>query len=543
MARISAIWARVSTIGQAETSLDSQISRAEARLIDAGYSVPKECILAVDWSSLDLFSCPKFQLLRQWVRNREIQAIGILDRDRLEAKGLQRLLFLSDCREAGVELVICQGPPIMDEPEGQLVELALAIGKERSVIRTRQGAKDGLHDRVNKNRLPTSRHRLYGYQWDGPQRLIPDGNWTSLKLIFDMAYSGATYEDIIKELTKRGTLSPGGLREWPKATISSILHNTTYAGKYHALKKRSVEPLNRKGDTYGNSSQRQLPSEEWVYLHEVEVVNPPISWGRWVQLSKRLQENKRFSPRNSKADYLLRGFIFCDYHRGKKGEPRVYHGQPHRNSWRYACPVGGCAKASLNGPRLEELAKLHTRFLISLQPDEFYERISGKHNIDELKESLMIEQRKLEAQYNRNINAETDLENRNLLGQIHREVYRRLKTRFWAERNWIEERKEAISHQTAQLHRQAEAVNSLMQIKADLGNRLDSLTKHEWRTLFRALNLEIHVRDGATTTVWPEDWGQNIPNEAIGLEICFSLPLDRDEDKVSDIMFKCPKAA
>jgi hypothetical protein len=543
MTNIGAIWARVSTLGQAETSLESQISRAEAKLIDAGYSVPKERILAVDWSSLDLFSCPKFQLLRKWVSNREVQAIGILDRDRLEAKGLQRLLFLSDCREAEVKLVICQGPPILDEPEGQLVELALAIGKERSVIRTRQGAKDGLHDRVNKSRLPTSRHRLYGYKWDGSLRLIPDENWTVVKLIFDMAFSGATYDVIIKELIKRGILSPGGLHDWPKATISAILHNPTYGGRYHALKKKSVEPLNRKRDTYGNSSQRQLPSEKWVYLHEVEVVNPPISWGRWGQLSKRLQENTRFSPRNSKANYLLRGLVFCDYHRGKKGEPRVYHGQPHRKSWRYACPVGGCPKASLNGPRLEELAKLHTRFLISLQPDEFYIHISGKYNIDALKESLTMEQRKLEAQYNRNINAETELENRSLQGQIHSEVYRRLKAKYQTERKWIEERKEVIRDQITQLNRQAEAVDSLMQIKADLGSRLDSLTKEEWRRLFRALNLEIHVRDGATITTWPEDWGHNIPKEVIGLEIYFSLQLNRDADKVADIMFKCPRAA
>ncbi|GAJ00134.1 unnamed protein product, partial [marine sediment metagenome] len=32
--------------------------------------------------------------------------------------------FLSECKAAGVELVICQGPPIIDAPEGQIVELA-----------------------------------------------------------------------------------------------------------------------------------------------------------------------------------------------------------------------------------------------------------------------------------------------------------------------------------------------------------------------------------------------------------------------------------
>ena len=88
-------------------------------------------MLKVDWTSLDLLHCPEFQKLRNWILTREIQGLGILDRDRLNAIGLQRLVFLTECKEHGVELVICQGPPILDEPEGQLVELALAIGKDR----------------------------------------------------------------------------------------------------------------------------------------------------------------------------------------------------------------------------------------------------------------------------------------------------------------------------------------------------------------------------------------------------------------------------
>jgi predicted site-specific integrase-resolvase len=132
--RIAAIFARVSTPGQREISLDTQVDRASSKLQAQGYHVPPDRILKVDWTSLDLFNCPQFQMVRKWVLSREIAALGILDRDRLNAQGLQRLLFLSDCKDAGVELVICQGPPIMNEPEGQLVELALALGKERQVL-------------------------------------------------------------------------------------------------------------------------------------------------------------------------------------------------------------------------------------------------------------------------------------------------------------------------------------------------------------------------------------------------------------------------
>lgn len=542
MDRIAAIWARVSTEAQTETSLDSQIERAKAKLKDAGYAVPPEYILAVDWTSLDLLPCPEFRKLQKWVGLKEIQALGILDRDRLEAQGLQRLLFLSACKEAGVELVVCQGAPIMDEPEGQLVELALAIGKERSVMRARQGSKDGLHDRVVRHRLPATQHKVFGYRWDGDRRLIPDDNWEAVKLIMDMALAGLSYGPIIKELKRRGILSPGGLEEFPKATISSILHNPVYTGRYYGLKKEAVTPALRKGSrTYGNTSQRKLPPEEWVELPEIEIVNPPITWEQQLQILGQLEKHQKLASRNSKADYLLRGFIFCDAHRGKMGEPRRYHGRPHYGSWCYVCPIGGCSRPFLKGPRIEELVKLHTSLLVNLQPDEFYERISNKRNRDELEQSLHKELHSLEAKYNRNVNAETELENRNILGLEHGEVYRRLKARYQAERKWIEERKKAIGEELAQLNRQAEAADSLVQVQAKVRGRLSELTKVEWRELFAALNLEIHVRDGAAITVWMDDTPEGIPKEVEGLEICFGLPLSRNTERVGDIMLNLPE--
>ena len=74
--------------------------------------------------------------------NVDIHAIGVSDRDRLQAQGLQRLIFLSECQELGVKIINVQGPQLLDGPEGQLVELALALGKEKSVLRARNGPEE-----------------------------------------------------------------------------------------------------------------------------------------------------------------------------------------------------------------------------------------------------------------------------------------------------------------------------------------------------------------------------------------------------------------
>ena len=87
----AAIWARVSTHDQAEKSLPGQVSRCKEKLEKLGYSVIHT--FSVDWGSMDLYACPDFQQLRYMIRNREIQAFAIYDRDRLEAKGLQGLVF------------------------------------------------------------------------------------------------------------------------------------------------------------------------------------------------------------------------------------------------------------------------------------------------------------------------------------------------------------------------------------------------------------------------------------------------------------------
>ena len=319
--KTAAIWARVSTHDQREASLPSQIDRCKAKLEEEGYTIAHT--LFADWTSTDLFGCPEFQELRSLIKERAIDALAVFERDRLEAIGLQRLVFLSECKEAGVKLLLCQGPTILDEPEGQLVELALAIGKERQVLRARQGSKDGLHDRALKRRLPTSRHRLYGYRWEGERRLVPDGNWVNLKIIFDMLLEGTTYRPIIQELKKRGILSPSGMAEWNKAALSQFIHNPAYAGRYYALKKRAIEPIKRNGNTYGNSSQAKLPIEESCYLPEIEIVKPPISWAQRLQILDQLANHQKLARRHAKRDYLLRGMIFCGMHTGTKGKPRA----------------------------------------------------------------------------------------------------------------------------------------------------------------------------------------------------------------------------
>ena len=199
--KVAAIWCRVSTSDQREMSLDSQEEAVRKVLDKQGLEAPPQYVLKVDWTSLDLMACPQFQQLRRWIASGEISAVGVLDRDRLQAQGLQRLLFLSECQEHGVSVITAQGLPMLEGPEGQLVELALALGKERSVLRAQQGARDGLRARALQKGLPPNYQSPYGMKWED-DRLVPDSNYELACDIWRMGLEGETQWGIAKRLTQ-----------------------------------------------------------------------------------------------------------------------------------------------------------------------------------------------------------------------------------------------------------------------------------------------------------------------------------------------------
>ena len=266
----AAIWCRISTPDQ--MSLDSQEAAVRAVLESQGFTVPPDRILKVDWSSLDLSACPEFQLLKQWVVDGAIDAIGVVDRDRLQAQGLQRLVFLSECQERGVRLIACQGPPMFDGGEGQLVELALALGKEKSVQRAQQGSKDGLRDRARIQGLPVTGIPPYGFRFRYleaggkrvPEALEPDTATYHIAVrIWRMALDGVPMRRIALDLSQAGIPAPKGGVIWNPSTIQGILAKPHYAGRYAALRQEMKAPeKRRKSDTYGKTSSRRLPTED-----------------------------------------------------------------------------------------------------------------------------------------------------------------------------------------------------------------------------------------------------------------------------------------
>ncbi len=199
---------------------------------------------------------------------------------------------------------------MLDGAEGQLVEMALALGKERSVMRAQQGARDGLRTRATKKGLPPNYHSPYGMRWEHDQ-LVPNDDYVVACEIWQMGLEGKTLWSIAKSLTQRGLPTPKGRRVWSSTTIGGILSNRAYAGVVEALKTQAVAPKKRQAGTYGNSSTRSRPKEDRVRLEGL-VTQPVVSEEdfEWVQEKRRY--NQRFAAKTTRLrDYLLKGRIRC----------------------------------------------------------------------------------------------------------------------------------------------------------------------------------------------------------------------------------------
>jgi hypothetical protein len=344
------------------------MERTRQKAEQGGFTVVHE--LAADWSSTDLFACPDFQFLRRLVKERAVDSVVTLDRDRLQADGLQRLLFLAELQDAGVELLLCQGPPVLSGPEGRIVELALALVKELQVSRAQQGAKDGLKDRATRYGLPTSWHRQFGYDPDPERkRYVPNADYPTVKLIFSMLLAGHSYLNVCRELYRRGILSPKGKPKWIPAVISQMARNAFYAGRYYALRKYAVEPTRRRGVTSGKTSLRQKPLDEATLL-SVEIIDPPIALEQQAHILSMADGRHCKSQRNGHRNYLLRGRVSSNEFLAENGAGRIYRARPKSRGegFYYACPVPGSRLPNINGDGLDSYVKLAVSTMVWTMP-------------------------------------------------------------------------------------------------------------------------------------------------------------------------------
>jgi hypothetical protein len=345
-----AIWTRVGTGTQEKVSIPTQIHLCTAEIEKKGGCLIKY-VFQETFCSLDLYASEKFFLLHKLIKQKQIDIVIFLDLDRIEGLGEQRIIFLEDCIENGVEAMVVHGKlPDVTTIEGKRDIFEKGLAKEWQVSRARQGAKEGLNERITEMGLPASYKPLDGFKWLKPDlnadppilypRLVHNPlRYPTVEFCANMLKESKTETDIMREAKAKGYRSAKG-KELSGKAISNYVYNPAYAGRYYGGKTKAVKEPPKKGTIVKSTKAKpqKIPIENQTYQPKITVESPPFTWEERARILKQFDGHTKNSCRNSKRDYLLKGFIFSGDARDSKGKLQLYHARTIKGKTQYRCP-------------------------------------------------------------------------------------------------------------------------------------------------------------------------------------------------------------
>ena len=247
---------------------------------------------------------------------------------------------------------------------------------------------------------------------------------------------------------------------------------------------------------YGKSGSVRRPLSEAIYLPNIEVVNPPLTWGEWESLQQRRQCNKLMAQRHAKTDYLLRSLIVCETHHQR------YHGHGHNRSWDYVCGSRinpgaiKCPAPTLNGPELEARIKAICQEILT-KPEIIETEIAKRSGqVQVTLESISKKLTALDAKEARAKTVETNLVMGKATGDASPEAYDRALAQIKAQKAWIFEERERLQAELAAARRHEGALISIGEAREHLCALLERGSNDDWREVFKALAVQLQVGSG-----------------------------------------------
>jgi len=400
--KTAAIYCRVSGEAQERegTSLDSQREACLAKAKELGYDTGP-FVLSEVGSRLTL-DRPKLNQLRQWVRDKQVDAVIIYVLDRLSGDPVHIVILEDELERHGVQLISVT-EDIDSSDLGKLVSYIRGYAAKLEVEKIRERTMRGARTRASQGKIPIGgTGKLYGYTYivgKGKHEGIRYINEDEARWVREMyrwlVDEGLTVNAITLRLRALGVPTPGRSRFWRNSTVHEILTNPAFMGKTYAFTYSYAESKTNPGTRKRKKLVRK-PVEEWV---EIPRATPEIITQKTFELAQaKLPQNKRLSRRNSKRQYLLSGYVFCRHcgrrYRAKSTKPK--RGENVNYVPYYQCPGEDrivspirCQNRRWNANRLEELVWQQIEVLLT-QPKVVLAGL--KTRMDDANEASHLEQ-------------------------------------------------------------------------------------------------------------------------------------------------------
>jgi site-specific DNA recombinase len=321
--RRTALYARVSSEAQAQQgTIESQLAAVQAFATAHNIQVDPDLIFADNGVSGTTLARPRLDALRDKAVAGEIEQVLLLSPDRLARKYAHQLMLVEEFKKLGVEIVFANRQ-IAASPEDQLLLQMQGViaeyEREKIVERHRRGK---LH-KAQQGQVCVLSGAPYGYVYlrateqEEARYQIHETETAVVRRIFDMLCEQClSLSAIARQLTAEKILTRHDIGRGERSVVWAILRNPAYCGQAAYRKTQSVErvrPTKLAHDRsfypkHVHSSSRDRPQAEWITIPVPAI----ITQKRFEQARQRLEENKRFSPRNNKKhEYLLSGLLRC----------------------------------------------------------------------------------------------------------------------------------------------------------------------------------------------------------------------------------------
>jgi len=341
----AAIYCRVSTDNQeAEgSSLDSQLKACQDKAQELGYEVSKEYTIRETYSGLSL-DRPKLAQLRQWVRDKEVDAVVAYTLDRLSRDPVHFIILQEELERADVALIMVT-EDVDSSDMGKLIAHIRGFAAKLEVEKIKERTMRGKRERIKNGKLPTGRGILYGYDYNRELGInMANNDLDTVKMIGQwLIQEGIFLNEACRRLMEKGIQAPKGGHRWSRGTVGRIMRNTAYAGRSYA------------GKTRMEGKKRVTCSEADYILIPDAIDRTAFTWDEWELIQRQLDRNRELSPRNQKLSYLLSGRLFC------KSCGRKYYGIPVHDKPYYRCSGRvrllsdkRCTSKTINARQLDE---------------------------------------------------------------------------------------------------------------------------------------------------------------------------------------------
>lgn len=384
--KIAVIYARYSSAGQTEQSIEGQVRVCKEYAERKGYTVIHEYIDRATTGTNT--NRPAFLQMVSEAQEKTFSTILVYKLDRFARNKYDSVVYKHKLQQYGVS-VESATEAISNTAEGKLVEGLLEMMAEMYSTDLSQKVKRGRRESAIKGNF-TGGHILYGYKVNNKKITIDEEKAPIVRFIFEKYADGVSKKEIVKMLNEKG-----------------------YKNYY--------------GQSFSIKNLHNLNNEKYIGICKIgetisENTYPPlISKDLFEKVQEKLKEHKHSPGRNkAKHTYLLSGKIYC----GLCGETVVGVSGTSRNAtthYYYTCynrwKTHNCTKTNEKQEQLEDFVIKTTHYKLNQKETietiasglvEFYKNHLGQQQIDQYEKIIDSTNKKIDKCFSLMLKTDSD---------------------------------------------------------------------------------------------------------------------------------------